>query len=354
MATTYDDPIYDTTGTGATVRTQAPAPTPATPDDKPVAAAPAIATAVPDEFKGSNYGDVINWLDRQLATRQPLTDEQLAKVRRRQKAEGVISGISDAVQAVANLVSTHNYAPNMYDPTAGMSAKTKARFDKAKAERDADDKDYYNWMLTRSKLQDADKGQKFNIWQMEQKMAQQAQAREDAKAAAAAAAEWKQKEWDRQQQWHDDEQKRWEQQFNFNSEQKRKELALSWARVHSDQKENKFTYSLGSGHGYATIPADRLNHETVSAIYGTLPADVRTAKGKPIYQEKYNAMGQKVKEIVGYEQPERDAMLTVIGAWLNDSSADATAQEKTRNAIRELAGMATRQDDQDNTPPSRR
>lgn len=133
-----------------------------------------IATAIPDEFKGSSYEELIPHLEKKVAEYKPLTEEELKKLRKKQRAEGVISGISDAVRSVANLIATHNYAPNMYNPTDGMSARAKARFEKEKAEREAEEDRWFNYAMTLGKLRGADKDRGLQIWQTEQGLARQA------------------------------------------------------------------------------------------------------------------------------------------------------------------------------------
>lgn len=59
-----------------------------------------VSTTVPDEFRGSSNQALIDYLERKIKEHRPLSDADLAKIRRRQKAEGVISGISDAVMSV--------------------------------------------------------------------------------------------------------------------------------------------------------------------------------------------------------------------------------------------------------------
>lgn len=69
---------------------------------------------LPDTFKGSNYDDVIKYLEKKMAEHKPLSEEELKKIRKRQKAEGIISGISDAVRSVAHrvfVVETRDDAP---------------------------------------------------------------------------------------------------------------------------------------------------------------------------------------------------------------------------------------------------
>lgn len=99
---------------------------------------------------------MIAYLEKKIAEHKPLTDEDVKKIRRRQKAEGIISGIADAAQSVANLFYTTQYAPNMYNADEGMSARAKARFEKEKAEREADDDRYFNYAMNLAKLKEAD------------------------------------------------------------------------------------------------------------------------------------------------------------------------------------------------------
>lgn len=120
---------------------------------KTTTSAPVVTTA-PDEFKGSSTQDVIDYLEKKIKEYKPLTEEDERKLRRRQKVEGIISGISDAAQAVSNLIFTTRYAPNMYNPKEGMSAKAKERFEKEKAQREADADKYFQYALTIGKMKD--------------------------------------------------------------------------------------------------------------------------------------------------------------------------------------------------------
>ncbi|MCM1071930.1 MAG: hypothetical protein NC210_09680 [[Clostridium] fimetarium] len=110
-----------------------------------------------DEFEGydaENYGELIEQLKRRMEASRPLTKEEEEALRRRQRTQGIIAGISDAAQAVANLGFTSNYAPDMFDPKAGMSAKARERFDREKARHDADNDRYMNYALQLGKLRD--------------------------------------------------------------------------------------------------------------------------------------------------------------------------------------------------------
>lgn len=139
---------------------------------KSTAAYKQLATSVPDEFKGSTNQALIDFLERKIKENEPLTKEQVEKLRRRQRAEGIISGISDVAQSVANLIATHHYAPNMYNPKEGMSARAKERFDKEKAEREAEDDRWYNNVMNLARLKAADRQQGLQVWTAEQNLIQ--------------------------------------------------------------------------------------------------------------------------------------------------------------------------------------
>lgn len=147
-----------------------------------------VATAVPAQFTAKSYAELIPQLEKRMGEYKPLSEEELKKLRRRQKVKRIISGISDAAQAVANLIFTHHYAPNMYNPKEGMSAKAKERFDKEKAKRDADADKYLQYALTIGKMRDSDKERGLQAWKTEQILARQAQ-----------QDEWKRHEEDRKQ-----------------------------------------------------------------------------------------------------------------------------------------------------------
>lgn len=302
----------------------------------------AISTTIPDEFKGSSNQELIDYLERKIKEDKPLSDADKEKIRRRQKAEGIISGISDAVMSVANLISTHNYAPNMYNPNEGMSAKAKARFDKEKADREAEDDRYFNYAITLGKLRDADKERSLQAWQIEQNLARQDQAfeagrkdREDDvafrdKSYDDRLHQW-QLEFDRTGEWHKEEMDHWERQFkqsihqfNVSAANDRARINLEAQRLAHSLKEGQMTFNLGSGNGNVTLTLDKLNAETISHIYSTLPESVRSqVQGEPIVQSGI---------VVGYKPPTTEAMLIAIGANVETSPA-------TQNSIKQVAGL---------------
>jgi hypothetical protein len=347
---------------GSTPPPKQPAPAPITPAGsssssttvKSTSTVP-IATTIPEQYTASSYAELIPQLEKRMAEYKPLSEEELKKLRRRQKAEGIISGISDAAQAVSNLIFTTQYAPNMYNPKEGMSAKAKERFEKEKAQREADADKYLQYALTIGKMKDADKERGLQAWKTEQTLARQDRAydagrkdREDDVAFRNKDYDERLRQWqagfDRQGEWHKEEGERWERQFkesvrqfNVSAANERWRINMESQRLAHAMKEGQMTFNLGSGNGNVTLSIDKLNAQTVSRIFHTLPESVlyeidsttgkKTLKihGDPIVQNGF---------VVGYKPPTTEAMLIAIGANVESSPA-------TQNAIKQVAGLET-------------
>lgn len=301
-----------------------------------------ISTTIPAEYSASSYEELIPQLEKRMAEFKPLSEEELKKLRRKQKIEGIISGVSDAAQSVANLIFTHHYAPNMYNPKEGMSAKAKERFDKEKAQRDADADKYLQYALTIGKMKDADKQRGLQAWQTEQTLARQDRAFDAGRQDRADDVAFRNKDYDervrqwqanfdRQGEWHEEEGQRWERQFkesvrqfNVSAANERARINMESQRLAHSLKEGQMTFNLGSGNGNVTLTLDKLNAQTVSRIYHTLSPEVRDKlQGDPIVRDGF---------VVGYQQPTTEAMLIAIGANVENSPA-------TQNAIKQVAGL---------------
>lgn len=301
-----------------------------------------ISTTIPAEYSASSYEELIPQLEKRMAEFKPLSEEELKKLRRKQKIEGIISGVSDAAQSVANLIFTHHYAPNMYNPKEGMSAKAKERFDKEKAQRDADADKYLQYALTIGKMKDADKQRGLQAWQTEQTLARQDRAFDAGRQDRADDVAFRNKDYDervrqwqanfdRQGEWHEEEGQRWERQFkesvrqfNVSAANERARINMESQRLAHSLKEGQMTFNLGSGNGNVTLTLDKLNAQTVSRIYYTLSPEVRDkVQGDPIVRDGL---------VVDYNQPTTEAMLIAIGANVESSPA-------TQNAIKQVAGL---------------
>lgn len=326
-----------------------------------------ISTTIPAEYTASSYEELIPQLEHRMAEFKPLSEEELKKLRRKQKIEGIISGVSDAAQSVANLIFTHHYAPNMYNPKEGMSAKAKERFDKEKAQREADADKYFQYALTIGKMKDADKQRGLQAWQTEQTLARQDRAFDAGRQDRADDVAFRNKDYDervrqwqanydRQGEWHEEEGQRWERQFkesirqfNVSAANERARINMESQRLANSLKEGQMTFNLGSGNGNVTLTLDKLNAQTVSRIYSTLPPsaiyntkkdangnEVMGANGTPVLD--YNSPkvhGDPIVQngfVVGYKPPTTEAMLIAIGANVESCPA-------TQNAIKQVAGL---------------
>lgn len=324
----------------------APKAAPATPQPAPAGQAAPIVSTIPDEFKGSTYRELEDYLKRKIAEHKPLSEEDLKKIRRRQKAEAIVSGISDAVQSVSNLIFTTQYAPNMYNGADSMSAKAKARFDKEKADREAKDDKFFNYAMMLGKARGEDLDRALEIWKTEQGLARQDRAHDDSRKDRASDETWRQNraevedghwqsEFDRQGEWHKEEIDFRERQFkesirefNVSTTLEEKKISISAQQLDLQKKDGQVTFILGQGNGTITLSSDKLNNQTVAYLFSTLPASTQKKCKKPMV-DKYG-LPVKVNGIEQYEQPSTEAMLTAVGAYVQDSP-------QTQAAIRELA-----------------
>lgn len=349
---------------GSTPPPKQPAPAPITPAGsssssttvKTTSTVP-IATTIPEQYTASSYAELIPQLEKRMAEYKPLSEEELKKLRRRQKIEGIISGISDAAQAVSNLWFTSQYAPNMYNPKEGMSAKAKERFDKEKAQREADADKYLQYALTIGKMKDADKERGLQAWKTEQTLARQDRAYDAGRQDRADDVAFRNKDYDervrqwqanfdRQGEWHEEEAQRWERQFkesirqfNVTSSLERQRINISAQQLAHSMKQGQMTFNLGSGNGNVTLTMDKLNAQTVSRIYHTLPASAiyNTKDDGSIDYNNPKVKGDPIVQngsVVGYKPPTTEAMLIAIGANVESSPS-------TQNAIKQVAGLET-------------
>lgn len=172
------------------------APTAAAPESEEDNKAPAMAATVrpqldpkPQPRTYGNYQDVIDFMTARRAAINLPTREQLAREQRRRRAESIISGIADGARAISNLITTNEYAPDMYKPESSMTARMAARYERLKKERAADEDRYYNYTMGIAKLKDAqeDKEYKRGRDALKDKLAAQAAAQNKATAEARIA-----------------------------------------------------------------------------------------------------------------------------------------------------------------------
>ena len=100
---------------------------------------------------------------QQMSPYKPPTPEELEKERKRQKRESIFAAIGEGISAMRNLYFTTQYAPNAFDPSKGMAATTKARFDKLKKDREDNQRQYMEGFMRAMKM-DADEARDERNW----------------------------------------------------------------------------------------------------------------------------------------------------------------------------------------------
>lgn len=86
---------------------------------------------------------------------RPPTPEELEAEKKKERREQLFASIGDGISALSNLYYTTKGAPNAYDPGSSMSAKTKARWDKLRADRDAKMNAYISGIMASKQADDA-------------------------------------------------------------------------------------------------------------------------------------------------------------------------------------------------------
>lgn len=102
------------------------------------------APITPQPEKPMTYTEMYQWLNPFA----PMTAEELAEQRKKEKREQLFASIGDGISALSNLYFTTKGAPNAYDPSKSMSVKTKARWDKLRSDYDAQLKSYISGMMS--------------------------------------------------------------------------------------------------------------------------------------------------------------------------------------------------------------
>ncbi len=100
---------------------------------------------------------------QQISPYKPPTPEELEKERKKQKREAIFAAIGEGISAMSNLYFTTQYAPNAFDPSKGMAATTKARFDQLKKDREDNQRQYMDGFMRAMKW-DADDARDERNW----------------------------------------------------------------------------------------------------------------------------------------------------------------------------------------------
>ena len=105
----------------------------------------------PKQPKRMSYEEMFKMLNPY----HPPTKEELEKEKKKQKREQIFAAIGDGISALSNLYFTTKGAPNMYTGANNASERTRVRWDKLAAERNANMTAYINGLMRARQADDA-------------------------------------------------------------------------------------------------------------------------------------------------------------------------------------------------------
>jgi hypothetical protein len=191
---------------------------------------------------------------RLLNPYKPPTQEELEKERKKQRREQIFAAIGDGISALSNLFFTTQYAPNMYRPAETQSEKTRKRWDKLAAERNANMTAYINGLMRARQADDAYNDNE-RAWQRQLGLDKIKQERDK---AADARAEAKEK---RDQEMHDlNKQLRNNQITQAEYEAKKAEVEARYAPQLEQSKINRNKAAAGASNASASASRARARY----------------------------------------------------------------------------------------------
>lgn len=143
-----------------------------------------------DEQQTAPEGKKLSYVEmfQQMSPYKPPTPEELEKERKKHKREAIFAAIGEGISAMSNLYFTTQYAPNAFDPSKGMAATTKARFDQLKKDREQNQREYMEGFM-RAMRWDAEDARNERNWKHtieREKVADHYKEAADARAQAKA------------------------------------------------------------------------------------------------------------------------------------------------------------------------
>lgn len=289
----------------------------------------------------------------ELSDKNRMTPEEKAAEAKRERRTKIFSAIGDGIAALANVYFTSKGAPDMYNPSTSMSAKTKAYWDKLNAERKANEDKYNDLLLGAYKADKADRDakdkwqQQLEQWKIEMERKNEAETYKRGKDAADAKYRKEKDDADRSSRENiaASQIEAANRRAAADRSQRQTQFDIRYGGKGGGNK-SKYTFSLGRGKGSVSVDSDAVNDANVRQIYDRLPEEVRrTAQeryktekidnGYTVYAKDKNGKliyGPDGKLVPEYQQLSKNEMLEVIGANLEDNPDLA-------NDIRELAGQ---------------
>lgn len=268
---------------------------------------------------------------RLLNPYKPPTQEELEKERKKQRREQIFAAIGDGISALSNLFFTTQYAPNMYRPTETQSEKTRKRWDKLTAERNANMTAYINGLMRARQADDAYNDNE-RAWQRQLGLDKIKQERDK---AADARAEAKEK---RDAEMHDlNKQLRNNQITQSEYEAKKAEVEARYAPQLEQSKINRNKAAAGASNASASASRARARYY-----------DNGGSSGNRYYGE---FQGKKYKTQADYEKAvldaARDAGVDIYDTEVTERNYKGEPR-KQRRVKRSIAAIAAEVDEKTN------
>jgi hypothetical protein len=268
---------------------------------------------------------------RLLNPYKPPTQEELEKERKKQRREQIFAAIGDGISALSNLFFTTQYAPNMYRPVETQSEKTKKRWDKLTAERNANMTAYINGLM-RARQADDTYNDNERAWQRQLGLDKIKQERDK---AADARAEAKEK---RDAEMHDlNKQLRNNQITQAEYEAKKAEVEARYAPQLEQSKINRNKAAAGASNASASASRARARYY-----------DNGGSSGNRYYGE---FQGKKYKTQADYEKAvldaARDAGVDIYDTEVTERNYKGEPR-KQRRVKRSIAAIAAEVDEKTN------
>ena len=268
---------------------------------------------------------------RLLNPYKPPTQEELEKERKKQRREQIFAAIGDGISALSNLFFTTQYAPNMYRPAETQSEKTRKRWDKLAAERNANMTAYINGLMRARQADDAYNDNE-RAWQRQLGLDKIKQERDK---AADARAEAKEK---RDAEMHDlNKQLRNNQITQVEYEAKKAEVEARYAPQLEQSKINRNKAAAGASNASASASRARARYY-----------DNGGSSGNRYYGE---FQGKKYKTQADYEKAvldaARDAGVDIYDTEVTEKNYKGEPR-KQRRVKRSIAAIAAEVDEKTN------
>lgn len=252
---------------------------------------------------------------------------------RRERSMQMISGISDGLASLANLIGVGGYGASNIDLSGAMTnPKLQEKFELARKERKADIKDIDD-RLEQKRRELLEMQQRFGLTKAELQSKEQAEANAERRHK---------EELDFRKERAKVSDSQWQQTFDANQGNAAADRDLRQTQITNDynlrlRQLNQSAEQAGLTGSFPVligenemldIPKKEINNATIGRIFEQLPKEFKDlAQGKPQYKYEDDGFGNSIKTFAGYAPATLEEKLAAIGAA---ARTDKTIQDELR------------------------